>query len=127
MAEVTKKRILVVEDEKAMAGVMVRKLMSSGFEVVSVEDGEAALAAAAAQKFDLILLDLMLPKLDGFGVLEGLKQLGQSIPVVVLTNLGQEGDERKVKALGAVDYLIKVHVTPAAVVEKVNHFLSLTQ
>lgn len=101
------KRILIVEDEKPMARALELKLNHSGFETVVASDGEAALENLKKQKFDLVLLDLMIPKIDGFGVIKAMKENGDKTPVIVASNLGQEDDAQKAKTLGAKWYFVK--------------------
>ena len=101
------KRILIVEDEKPMARSLELKLNNSGFETVIASDGEAALENLKKQKFDLVLLDLMIPKIDGFGVIKAMKENGDKTPVIVASNLGQEDDAQKAKTLGAKWYFVK--------------------
>lgn len=112
-------KILVVEDEKPMAKVLATKLQKSGFESKAVFNGQEAMAELEANKYDMILLDLMMPKMDGFAVLDALKEKGIKTPVIVTTNLGQEQDERDARERGAIDYLVKANTSMSAIVEKV--------
>ena len=106
-------RILVVDDERDIREVVKTTLQDNGYKVVEASDGVEAYAAAAdaavAEKPDLIVLDLMLPKLNGFEVLEKLKQNPQTsyIPVVILTARGQAQDETRAFRSGATDYMTK--------------------
>jgi two-component system alkaline phosphatase synthesis response regulator PhoP len=106
-------RILVVDDERDIREVVKTTLQDNGYKVVEASDGVEAYAAAAdaavAEKPDLIVLDLMLPKLNGFEVLEKLKQNPQTsyIPVVILTARGQAQDETRALRSGATDYMTK--------------------
>jgi DNA-binding response OmpR family regulator len=120
-----KKMILVAEDEKPMARALELKLGSSGFEVEVVHDGEEALAEILKGKYDLVLLDLMMPKKDGFEVLEQLQQKGNKTPVIVSSNLSQEEDVRKAKSLGAVDYYVKSDTTISKVIEHIKIVLKI--
>lgn len=122
MAE-NKKRILIAEDEKPMAHALELKLNNSGFEAKAVYDGEEALAELAKNKYDLLLLDLMMPKKDGFDVLADLKDKKNSIPVIVSTNLSQESDIAKAKKLGAKDFFVKSDTPINKVVEHVKKLL----
>lgn len=101
------------------------KLSLEGFKIVAAADGEKALRAVKKDRPDLILLDLMLPKKDGFEVLAELKKDPETkdIPVVVLTNLGQKADVDRCSKLGAVDYLIKAHFVPSEVIAKIKRIL----
>jgi two-component system, OmpR family, alkaline phosphatase synthesis response regulator PhoP len=100
-------RILVVEDETELANILKANLEFEGFQVDVAPDGEPALARHRLQQADLIVLDLMLPKLDGFKVLELLRQSNDQVPVLMLTARGEERDRVRGLALGADDYLVK--------------------
>ena len=102
-----KKKILIVEDEKAIATVFELKLAGAGFVAMSVGNGEDALALLAKDHFDLVLLDLVMPKMDGFAVLEEMKRRGLATPVIVLSNLNQEEDKKRAKDLGAREFFLK--------------------
>lgn len=118
------KKILIIEDEKPMARALELKLTHAGFEAKSIGDGKAGLELIEREKFDLVLLDLVMPKLDGFGVLEALKEKKKSVQVMVLSNLSQEEDEKRARALGAKDFFIKSNVPIADIVERVKKLLS---
>lgn len=120
----TKKKILVVEDEKALSRALMLKLTGSDIDVKVVSDGEIALGTLRKETFDLILLDLILPKKDGFVVLEELKARGDTTPVMVTTNLGQEEDMQRATALGARAYFVKSDTDIAYIVERVKIFLA---
>ncbi len=122
--EGTKKKILIIEDEKSMARALELKLTFAGFEVLCAGNGEEGLDLLGKETFALILLDLIMPKMDGFAFLEALKEKDIHIPVMVLTNLSQAEDETRVKALGAKEFFIKSNTTIATIVEKVTQFLS---
>lgn len=117
------KKILIIEDEKPMARALELKLTHAGFEVVSAGNGEDGLAILEKRTFVLVLLDLVMPKMDGFSVLETLKQKGIKIPVMILSNLSQEEDEKRAKALGAKEFFIKSNTPIATIVERVSQFL----
>ena len=119
----TQKRILIAEDEKPMAKALGLKLRSAGFEATLVYDGEAAISSVRESPFDLIILDLVMPKKDGFFVLAELKKLKIAVPVIVSSNLSQEEDIKRARELGARDYFIKSDTTLATVVEKVKQAL----
>jgi len=121
----TKKRILIAEDEKPMAKTLKAKLEASGFEAEIVEDGEKAIEILTQQKFDLILLDLMMPKKDGFAVLEELKAKGNKTPIIVSSNLSQKEDFDRAKEMGADDYFVKSSVQINEVIDHVNKILKL--
>jgi len=101
------------------------RFKEAGYEVINATDGEAGLELAKTKNPDIILLDVMMPKMDGFAVLVEVKKdpkLNQ-IPVLMLTNLGQKADMEKGKELGAVDYVVKASLTPAQVIEKIQQYL----
>jgi len=122
-----KTKVLIVDDDAFLSGIYATKLDIDGFEVVSARDGEEGVKAAAKELPDLILLDVLMPKLDGFEALKKLKEdpATKDIPVIMLTNLGQKEDVEKGLQLGAVDYLIKAHFVPAEAVEKIKKVLNL--
>ena len=117
------KRILIAEDERPLAKVLLLKLTKAGFEVEAVYNGEEAIDKITKEKFDLVLLDLVMPNVSGFGVLEKMKELGNSTPIVVLSNLSQEGDEMKAKSLGAKDFFIKSNTPVSEIVKYVQEAL----
>jgi DNA-binding response OmpR family regulator len=119
------KKILIVEDDKFLRELISRKLQKEGYEIVQAADGEEGEKKIKETKPDLILLDLILPGIDGFEVLSRIKQdpTVASIPVVILSNLGQKEEIEKGLKLGAVDYLVKAHFTPAEIVEKIKVIL----
>ena len=123
MTAQTQKRILIVEDEKPMAKALALKLTHVGYDAVVTNNGQEGLAALEKEKFDLILLDIVMPKLDGFGVLEALKKNGNKTPVAMLSNLSQEEDEKKAKALGAREFFIKSNTPIADIVNRVQTIL----
>ena len=116
------KKILLVEDEAALRKTLGAVLKQEGYEMVLAADGEAGLRLAKAKKPDLILLDLILPKLHGFDVLTQLKSdpNTKQIPVIVLTNLEKIEDIEKAIEMGATTYLIKARYSLEEVVEKVR-------
>lgn len=119
------KRILIVEDDRFLRELIVRKLSNEGYEVVEAVDGEQGLQKTKEVKPDIVLLDLILPGIDGFEVLTLKKDdpAIAGIPVIVLSNLGQKEDVEKGIGLGAADYLIKAHFTPGEIIEKVQNIL----
>jgi len=114
------KRVLYIEDEKFFADTIEKQLVGAGYSVMLANEGEKGIAVAKDWKPDLILLDLLLPKFDGFEVLRALKDdLGtKHIPVIVLSNLNSEGDVRKAKELGAKDFFVKALTMPTTVLAK---------
>ena len=116
------KKILLIEDEEMLATMYKTKFEKEGFPITVASDGEAGLQMASAGPFDVILVDIIMPKLDGFAVLKKLRETPEyaKTPIIMLTNLGQEEDIAKSKALGATDYLIKANFTPSQVLEKIS-------
>lgn len=117
-------KVLIIEDDPFLLNIYSTKFEGEGYEVILAENGELGLKLAS-QKPDIILLDIMMPKLDGFGVLEGIKKKKElsKIPIILLTNLSQSTDVDKGLAMGANDYLIKAHFMPSEVVSKVEKIL----
>jgi len=122
----TKPKILLAEDDKYISRAYKDGLERAGFKVIIAFDGEEAMQKIKAEKPDLVLLDLVMPVKNGFEVLEELRIDGElsEIPVVILSNLGQESDIKKGKELGAVDYLIKANFSMKEVIEKVKEHLA---
>ncbi len=120
-----KKKILVGEDEKAIALALEHKLTHEGFDVVLAENGEQVLQKLEKDKFDLLLLDLIMPKMDGFAVLKEIKEKNIVLPVIITSNLGQEEDKNRVKNFGVADYLIKSNVSIMEIVLKIKEFLDI--
>lgn len=119
------KRILLVEDDDALANVYVMRLQSEGFDVRRVSNGEEALAAALSYKPDLVVLDVMMPKVSGFDVLDIFRNTPETanLKVIMLTALSQESDKERAESLGADDYLVKSQVVIADVIERIKHHL----
>ncbi|HEY4509833.1 MAG TPA: response regulator [Candidatus Paceibacterota bacterium] len=115
-------KILLIEDDKFLRELIIQKLGREGFEVTEAPEGEAGLSKMKEDRPDLVLLDLILPGIDGFEVLSRMKKdpALASIPVIILSNLGQRDDVQKGIDLGAEDYLIKAHFTPGEIVEKIK-------
>ena len=119
------KVILLVEDDTFLSNIYKTKFEMEGYQVITAMDGEAGLTFVKTKKPDLILLDILLPKMDGFSVLKEIKadEKIKDIPVILLTNLGQKDDVSKGLELGAVDYLIKAHFKPSETVGKVRKII----
>lgn len=123
-----KVKILLVEDDAFLRDIIFKKLTKEGFDVVEAEDGEKALIKADEGGFDIILLDIILPTINGFEVLEKIKSSSKKevskTPVIMLSNLGQEDDIQKALSLGADNYLVKAHFTTEEIVKKIKQELS---
>ena len=119
------KKILLVEDDDSLASVYLTRLEAEGFIIKRAENGEVALAAALEFHPDLILLDVMMPKVSGFDVLDIMRNTPETanLKVIMLTALSQEADKEKAKALGVDDYLVKSQVVISDVVQRVKEIL----
>ena len=119
-------KILVVEDETFLVKIYAVKLKKEGFDVTIATDGEEAVRLAADVRPDLILLDLILPKMNGFEALEKMRAnpANKATPVIVLSNLGQEEDIKRAQALGADDYLVKANFSIQDVIAKMKEVLA---
>jgi len=121
-----KMKVLVIEDDKFLQRLLVMKLAQDGFDVVGASDGEDGLRRIVTEPPDLVVLDLILPKMDGFEVLTQMRTNSQTrdIPVIVLSNLGQEEDVSRVKQLGAMEFLTKSDISIHEVVQKIKEALA---
>ncbi|MEA3398357.1 MAG: response regulator [Patescibacteria group bacterium] len=117
--------ILLIEDDPFLLSMYSTKFEIENFRVVTADDGEKGLRQAESDLPDIILLDIMLPNMNGFEVLEKLKQNKSTadIPVILLTNLNQKNEIERGLSLGASDYLIKAHFMPSEVVDKIKKTL----
>ena len=118
-------KIIIVEDDKFLRDLITQKVLKEGYLVVEAVNGEEGVAKAKEEKPDLMLLDLILPGIDGFEVLRQVKENPEtsSIPVIILSNLGQKDDVERGMKLGAADYLIKAHFTPGEILAKIKSIL----
>jgi len=121
------KKILIIEDDSFLSEMYSTKLIQEGFETEIAVDGKQGINKIKNIKPDLVLLDIVLPKIDGFEILETIKKDSEfkNIPIILLTNLGQKNEIEKGLSLGADEYIIKAHFTPTAVVAKVKEILKL--
>jgi len=126
MNDIQKKKILLIEDDSFISQMYSMKFRQLPFDFLVAKDGAQGLEMIKKEKPDLVLLDIILPEIDGFEVLRILKEDPElrSIPVVLLTNLGQQENTQKGMAMGAKDYIIKAHSTPQEVVDKVISYLT---
>jgi DNA-binding response OmpR family regulator len=120
-------KILIAEDEEPLLKMYLLKFKNAGFDAYGAKNGEEAFQMAKEIKPDIILLDIIMPMGDGFCILKKIKSENhlKNIPVIVLTNLAQNGDKKEALELGAVDYLVKADFTPAQVIEKVKEILKI--
>lgn len=121
------KKILLVEDDDNMASVYETRLQAEGFQTHRAPNGEDALAVAQQYRPDLILLDVMMPKVSGFDVLDILRNTPDTanMKIVMLTALSQESDKQRAQALGVDEYLVKSQVVIADVVDRIKHILGV--
>ncbi len=116
-------KILIAEDEKILAKVLGMKLKAAGYDIATVADGEAALAIMQKEKFDLALLDLYMPKKNGFEVLTAVKEKNIKVKIIVASNLSRSEDLEKAKSLGALDYIVKSETSLDEIVNRLHLFL----
>lgn len=119
------KKVLIIEDDSSIIQMYSLKFQEAGYAVVQATTGVEGLEVAKKEKPDVILLDVIIPQYDGFVVTEKLQAdpATKNIPIILLTNLAQEGDKDRGIKLGAKDYLIKAEFTPTEVLAKVQAFL----
>lgn len=125
---IEKKTILIIEDEKDLRFFIAQALKDEGFETIEASDGEEGLEKAKKERPDLIVLDLLLPGMDGYQFLSALKKDPnlEEIPVLILSNLGQEEEIERGLKLGAIDYLIKANFTLDEIVERIKKLIFRT-
>lgn len=125
--ETNGKKILLVEDDDALANVYMMRLKAEGFDVKRVANGEDALAAAKEHRPDLVLLDAMMPKVSGFDVLDILRNTTETanLKIIMLTALSQDTDKQRAQGLGVDDYLVKSQVVISDVVDRIKFHLGL--
>ncbi len=121
---VNRKKILIVEDEKPLAQALRLKLGFSGYDVSVAENGQECLNMVAKQTFDIILLDMMMPVMDGFQTLQGLQKLKNKTPIFALSNLSVDDDVAKVLKMGANKYFIKSDTPLSVLVDEVKKVLT---
>ena len=122
--KIKQQKILIVEDEHPIAKTLELKLSNSGYLVHWAENGKDALELLHKDSVDLILLDLVMPEMDGFAMLLELKKQKKVPPIIILTNLGQEDDAKKCMDLGACEYFIKAETPLVDIVDHVSRILS---
>ncbi|MBM2818261.1 MAG: two component transcriptional regulator, winged helix family [Parcubacteria group bacterium] len=118
-------KILIIEDDNFLLSLIVEKFIKLGFDAEAASDGEEGLNKILNNKYDLVLLDMILPKMDGFKVLEEVKRNPSlnDLPIVVASNLYDKNDIDKAVSLGAADYIIKAYNSPENIVDRVKAFL----
>jgi DNA-binding response OmpR family regulator len=119
------KKVIIVEDNREIREMYIIKLQNAGYEVSAALDGETGVELVIKEKPDLLLLDIMLPNMDGYEVLKKIKAENSKVketPVIMLSNISSNEDLTKAKELGAADYFVKARSTPADVLKKVDDF-----
>lgn len=119
------KNILLVEDDQFLSTLLKKRLQKEGFNVLHAEDVKSALELAQSEKPDLMLLDIILPDESGFDVMEKMAAdpRYKKMPIIIISNLGQDADIEKGRKLGAVEYLVKAQVTIDEIIEKIKQYL----
>ena len=125
MAKTKRKIVLIVEDDEVLLRALYLLFHNSGYTIASATDGDSALKMTERLHPDLVLLDLLLPKMNGFDVLRNIKvdPKIKDIPVIVLSNLGDQSDIDKAKTLGALDYYVKANTELSSLEEKIKKIL----
>ncbi|MBT3835512.1 response regulator [Candidatus Peribacteria bacterium] len=118
------KRILIVEDEKPLSHALKLKLSHEGYDAEVANDGEEGFTKASSGDFDLVLVDIIMPKMDGFTMLAKLQESGSKTKIIVLSNLGQQEDVERAKELGVFDYMVKSNTPISRIVEAVKSAVS---
>lgn len=120
-----KTKVLLVEDDPMIVEMYKIRLEEEGYQVLTTDQGTEAIELAKNEKPAIILLDVILPEIDGFSILQTIKDdsATKDIPVLLLTNLGQESDKQKGEKMGAADYFVKSQHTPAEVIKKVKELI----
>jgi len=119
------KVLLIIEDDPLIVKIYSTRLKADGFEVFSAENGEDGIALIEEKKPDVIVLDVMMPRVDGFGVLEAIARQGDAkkIPVLVYSNLASEEEIARAKAMGATEFIVKADISPTEMVAKIKGYL----
>ncbi|MFH1286963.1 MAG: response regulator [Candidatus Magasanikbacteria bacterium] len=120
------KKIAIIEDEETLVKALEAELQHSGYETISAPDGKSGISLIEKEQPNLILLDILMPKLDGFAVLEKIKKehTTKKIPVIMLSNLGHENDIKKAMEMGAEDYFVKSSTNLQDLPKKIKKYLS---
>ncbi len=117
------KKILIVEDEKPLAKALMLKLTHVGFSVKTVHNGKDALILLQNEQFDLVVLDLVIPEIDGFTVLKTIRETNKTLPVIVVSNLSQAEDNQKVRAFGVEEFFIKSNISIGSIADHITNLL----
>ncbi len=127
MIDMFMKKILLIEDDSLIVKIYTTRLVADGFKVLSAGNGEEGLRIAEQERPDLILLDIMMPKMDGFSVLETLRRhdVLKQVPIIVYSNLAQESEMKRALELGANEFIVKANISPTELVNKIKSYLSI--
>ncbi len=119
-------KILFIEDDPLIVKIYTTRLTADGYQVLSAENGEDGIKLAETETPDLVILDIMMPKIDGFGVLEKLRanEMMKNKPILVYSNLAQEEEIKRAQTLGATEFIIKANLSPTEMVEKIKKYLN---
>lgn len=119
-------KILFVEDDPLIVKIYTTRLTADGYHVLSAENGEDGIKLAEQEIPDLIVLDIMMPRVDGFGVLEKLRANPklQKTPILVYSNLAQEDEMKRAVSMGATEFIVKANLSPTAMVDRIKQYLS---
>jgi len=121
-------KILFIEDDPLIVKIYSTRLTADGYQVFSADNGQDGLKVVDQNTPDLIVLDIMMPKIDGFGVLEKLRASPKTkqIPILVYSNLAQEEEIARAKSMGATEFIVKANLSPTDMVEKIKSYLKQT-
>lgn len=118
-------KILLIEDDSLIVKIYTTRLKADGYEIVSAEDGEKGIEVAQHEKPDLILLDVMMPKVDGFTVIQTLRADEQfkNTPIIMYSNLAQEAESKRAIEVGATEFITKANISPTELVNKIKSYI----
>lgn len=118
-------KILIIEDDPLIIKIYMTRLLADGYQVLSADNGEDGLQKAQKEMPDLVVLDIMMPKMDGFGVLEKLRtdEKMKQMPILVYSNLAAEEEVARAKKLGATEFIVKANISPTEMVAKIKQYL----
>lgn len=123
-ADNKRKRILIVEDEPPLREIIAKNLTDEGYEVVTAPNGQSGIDELKKKKFDLVLLDIVMPQMDGFLTLETMQTEGYNVPTIVLSNISQGEERSRASKLGAKGYIVKSDTSLAEIVDQVKSALT---
>lgn len=120
-------KILLIEDDSLIVKIYSTRLKADGFEVISADNGEDGITLAEREKPDFVLLDVMMPKMDGFKVLETLRAQDdlKNKPIIVYSNLAQESEMQKALQMGATEFIVKANISPTELVSKIKSYVKI--